>query len=82
MWAHHVCQSKSFKRDPEVGQGVELFSDMGFQHPLQDRRLDRHGLPGCSLHICGQLRGHEGRHARRPGNPDIALLPGEVSTAE
>ena len=37
-----VWSSSSSEGDPEIGEGVELLSDMGFQHPLQDRGLDDH----------------------------------------
>jgi hypothetical protein len=36
----------SSERNPEIGEGVEVLSDMGFQHPLQDRGLDDHRRAG------------------------------------
>ena len=63
------------ERDAEIGEGAQLLSDMGFQHPLHDRGLDRHRLAGLLLHLRCYLGRHQRRHAGGPGHPDIALLP-------
>jgi hypothetical protein len=45
-----VRSPSSTEVDPEIGKGVEALSDMGFQHPQQDRGLNDYRITGLLFH--------------------------------
>ena len=51
--------------DPDLGQAVELGADMGLQHVLHQRCLNR----AVIVQDCRQFRGHQGCNASWPGHP-------------
>jgi len=81
MWSGQILFALSAHSGPASANGGIIFkrwsssqalprgrvlTNVGFQHPLQDRSFEGYGPAGGLLHPCGQLRGHQGSH---PGGP-------------